>query len=371
MIFADKLTLDRSAVRRTADGYAVAEVPVARTGIQDYAGYEVGRPDLKRVAVYRPPETVFDDDYVASMSGRPVTDDHPPEAVTADNWRKYSHGHTGNMIRKDEANGLIFVPMIISDSALIEKLDAGKREVSCGYSCELVWEDGVTPEGVRYDAKQVNARINHIAVVDKGRAGSQCRIGDNWAEFNDDKEPLVAVKTITFDGVPLEATDAAEAVINKLTDARDALKSELADAVKELADAQADHDKEIAAKDAKIAELEGAQLSQDAIDKLADEKADVVSQAKAILGDAAFETKGKTIAEIRRAVVAEKGITVDGKSDDYIEAYFDTLKPVETKDAFRETVESGVVNANDADKAAIDARQAYIDSLVNPHKQDA
>ena len=370
MIFADKLPL--TGIRRTADGYAVAEVPVARTGIQDYAGYEVGRPDMQRVSVYRPPETVFDDEYVASMSGRPVTDDHPPEAVTADNWRKYSHGHTGNMIRKDEANGLIFVPMIISDSALIEKLDAGKREVSCGYSCELVWEDGETPEGVRYQAKQINARINHIAVVDKGRAGSQCRIGDNWAEFNESKEPLVAVKTITYDGVPLEATDAAEAVINKLVDARDALKQELADAVKETADVTAAKDKELAAKDAEIDKLKEAQLSQDAIDALADAKAEVVSQAKAILGDADLETKGKSVADIRRETVAAKlgDAAVADKSDDYIEARFDTLKP-EVKDEFREAVKDGV-KTNDADAEVEKARKAYLDSLTNPFaKQDA
>lgn len=371
MLFVDKLTLDRSAIRKTKDGYAVAEVPVARTGIQDYAGWEVGRPDMERVRVYRPPETVFDDAYIASMAHKPITDGHPSEPVTAANWREYARGQTGDTIRKDEANGLVYVPMMLSDQELIDKVESGQKEVSCGYTCELVWGDGETPEGARYDAMQSGAIINHVASVPKGRAGSQCRIGDSWAEFNDDKEPLVAVKTITYDGVPLEATDAAEAVINKLVDARDALKSELADAVKETADVTAAKDKELAAKDAEIDKLKEAQLSQDAIDALADAKAEVVSQAKAILGDAELETKGKSVAEIRRATVAAKlgDAAVADKSDDYVEARFDTLKP-EIKDAFREAVKNGV-ETNDADKAAQDARQAYIDSLVNPHKQDA
>lgn len=370
MIFADKLPL--TGIRHTADGYAVAEVPVARTGIQDYAGYEVGRPDMQRVSVYRPPETVFADEYLASMAHKPITDDHPREAVTADNWDGLAKGWTGETIRKDEAAGLVYVPMMLADGATISKLEDGKREVSCGYSCELVWEDGETPEGVRYQAKQINARINHIAVVDKGRAGSQCRIGDNWAEFNESKEPLVALKTITYDGLPLEVTDAAEAVIAKMTAARDSLADELKAETKALADATAAHDKAMAAKDAEIDKLKEAQLSQDAIDALADAKAEVVSQAKAILGDTELDTAGKTVASIRRETVAQKlgDAAVADKSDDYIEARFDTLKP-EVKDEFRQTVESGVTTG-DADKAVADARKAYINSLTNPFaKQDA
>lgn len=367
MLFVDHLTLDRSAVRKTKDGYAVAEVPVARTGIQDYAGWEVGRPDLKKVSVYRPPETVFDDAYIASMAHKPITDGHPSVPVTSENWKQYAHGQTGDTIRKDEANGLVYVPMMISDQGLIDKLESGQKEVSCGYTCELVWGDGATPEGARYHAIQTGAIINHIASVKKGRAGFECRIGDSWAEFNESKEPSVAnVKQITFDGVPLEATDAAEAVINKLTDARDSLKKELADAIKETADAQAAHDKALAAKDAELDELKSKQLSQDAIDALADAKAEIVAQAKSILGDADLETKGKSVAEIRRATVAAKlgDASVADKSDDYVEARFDTLKPAETRDAFREAVSDGVVSVGDAETKRENARNEYLKTLT-------
>lgn len=365
--FIDKAPV--SGIRRTDDGYAVAEVPVARTGLQDYAGWEVGRPDLARVSVYRPPETVFADSYLASMAHKPVTNDHPTEDVTADNWDGLAKGWTGETIRKDEANGLVYVPMMLADGKLIDAVESGKREVSCGYTCELEWRDGVTPDGAPFQAIQKNARINHIAVVKRGRAGSTCRIGDSWAEFND-KEPVVATnKIITFDGLPVEVTDAAEAVINKLTDARDALKSELADAVKELSDARAEHDRAIAAKDAELAEAKSKVMDQAEIDRLADAKADVVTLAKAIVGDS-IETAGKTVAEIRREVVAAKGVTVDGKSDDYVEAYFDTLKPAMT-DSFRETVKDGVKNMGDADTQRMSARDAYIAGLTGANKKDA
>lgn len=362
MIFADTLTLDRSAIRyRPSDGAAIAEVPVARTGIQDYAGWEVGRPDLARVSVYRPPETVFDDEYIASMAHRPITDDHPPVSVDTGNWREYSRGHTGETVRKDEASGLVYVPMMISDQGLIDKLAQGKREVSCGYTCELEWKDGETPDGTPFQAIQKNARINHIAVVKRGRAGSTCRIGDSWAEFND-KEPVVATKTITFDGLPVEVTDAAEAVIRKLEGARDSLKNELADAVKDLADAKAEHDRALAAKDAEIADAKANVVDQAQIDRLADAKAAVVTLAKQIVGDS-LETAGKTVADIRREVVKAKGVTVDGKSDDYVEAYFDTLKPAVT-DSFREVVKDGVQSSGDADAKRVSARDAYLAELT-------
>ena len=369
MLFADKLTFDRSAVRRTADGYAVAEVPVARTGIQDYAGYEVGRPDLQRVSVYRPPETVFADEYLASMAHKPITDDHPSEAVTADNWDGLAKGWTGETIRKDEASGLVYVPMMLADGATIQKLTDGKREVSCGYSCELVWEDGVTPEGARYDAKQINARINHIAIVDKGRAGSQCRIGDNWAEFNDDKEPLVATKTITFDGVPLEATDAAEAVINKLVQARDELAAELKAETKALGDAKVAHDAEIVARDAEIAklkqELADAKVTPEMIRDAARKLADATAKAKAVgvtVSDDADE-----MAVMRAVVAAKMGDAAKDYTDDHTAIAFAALtrdaKIDNQTDAFRQTVSEGIVNVGDSEAQRENARNAYLNSF--------
>lgn len=172
----------------------------------------------------------------------------------------------------------------------------------------------------------------------------------------------MATKTITFDGLPVEVTDAAEAVIRKLEGARDSLKNELADAVKDLADAKAEHDRALAAKDAEIADAKAKVVDQAQIDRLADAKAAVVTLAKQIVGDS-LETAGKTVADIRREVVKAKGVTVDGKSDDYVEAYFDTLKPAVT-DSFREVVKDGVQSSGDADAKRMSARDAYLAELT-------
>lgn len=47
-------SLSVSGVRRTTDGYLVAVAKVARIGVQDYLGSEVGKPEMPLVRVYRP-----------------------------------------------------------------------------------------------------------------------------------------------------------------------------------------------------------------------------------------------------------------------------------------------------------------------------
>lgn len=75
-------------VRRTSDGYLTAKVKVARIGIQKYRGYEVGLDHEDEISVYRPVEQVFRKDSLNSYAHRPITKEHPREAVTADNWKK-------------------------------------------------------------------------------------------------------------------------------------------------------------------------------------------------------------------------------------------------------------------------------------------
>jgi hypothetical protein len=52
MQFTDAVTV--AGTRRRDDGYLVADARIARTGVQLYAGHEVGKPDMASVRVYRP-----------------------------------------------------------------------------------------------------------------------------------------------------------------------------------------------------------------------------------------------------------------------------------------------------------------------------
>ena len=99
MQFIDAAEVEKPRV--TADGYLVADARIVRTGIQIYAGIEVGKPEMQMVRVYRPEVEVFHRDSLASFSHIPITDDHPAEAVTADNWASLAKGETGDEVLRD------------------------------------------------------------------------------------------------------------------------------------------------------------------------------------------------------------------------------------------------------------------------------
>ncbi len=150
-------------------------VPVARSGTQEYLPEELGRPPgPDSLAVERPESEVFAPATIASFEGMPVTDDHPDgdDGVTAENIRYLQKGHAHNVRRGTGAESdLLLADLIITDTALIEAILGGKREISCGYTYDLCEENG--------HLIQRNIRGNHVAVVDAGRAGHRVRIRDN------------------------------------------------------------------------------------------------------------------------------------------------------------------------------------------------
>lgn len=381
MQFCDRLTIDRKY--KTGDGYLRVTAKAARAGIQKYLGREVD-PEGKHfaadqvVSVYRPADEVFDQAAVASFIGRPITDDHPSVPVTAKNWRDHSRGVVGGAVKDGE---WIRFDLALMDADLIGKVDDGKRELSCGYGCELAIEDGKTSAGEDYQAVQRSIRGNHVAVVDRARAGSDARISDGGNKLFEhcDSAAIVLVADanperqqmsnfILHDGlkVDLGDADAVKALVVKLqgqvTDANTARET----AEKALTDAKSEHDKELGTKDAEIAKLKEQVVDAEKIDALADAKAEVVGKAKAVLGDKLPETKGKSIADVRRAAVAAKfgDEAVADKSDDYVEARFDAMtadvKPAEQQ--IQPLKAPGIV-ANDAD-----VHSAYDDMIKDMQK---
>ena len=160
--------------RREPEGYLLClNVPVARTGTQEYLPEEVGLPPGPAlIPVYRPEEEVFSPSTMASFEGMPVTNDHPPDGVDVSNIRALQKGHAHNVRRgSGEESDLLLADLIITDPALITAiLEEGKREISCGYTYELCMENG------QYIQRKI--RGNHVAVVDAGRAGSRVSIKD-------------------------------------------------------------------------------------------------------------------------------------------------------------------------------------------------
>lgn len=179
VLFSDALTLD--APRKTQDGYLAVRARAARTGVYQYTGREVdpdnkhGLRDQASVNVLRDDAAVFDERAVRSFIAKPITDDHPREAVTAANWRDHGRGIVMGAIR--DGDHLAF-DLVLMDAATIAKVEAGKAELSNGYAATLEFGDFAGPAGEKCQARQAGIVGNHVAIVDRGRAGSSCRIGD-------------------------------------------------------------------------------------------------------------------------------------------------------------------------------------------------
>lgn len=357
--------------RRTADGYLVAEARCVRSGIQIYAGDEVGKPDMKLVRVYRAPEQVSDAASLQTFSHAPITVDHPAELVTADNVKALAVGEVSTAAKWD--GEWVTLPLILKDAAAIQSVEGGKRELSAGYTCELDFTPGVTADGQAFDAQQKNIRINHLALVDRARAGSQARIGDAWGAgpIPAIEDKPMTLKTVTVDGIPVEVTDQGAIVIATL-------QQRIADAATKAAATDTAHAAALAAKDAEIAKkdaendkLKGQVLDAAAIDKLVASRADLVSLAGAIAKD--VKVAGLSDADIRKAVVTAKlgDAAVKDKPQAYIDARFDILAEDAKKgivaDPFRQAAMGGIQSTNDAAPVAA-AHKAMTDYLSNAWK---
>jgi hypothetical protein len=309
-----------TTARICADGCLVADVRAARTGIQLYTGREVdpnnehGLRDKATVKVYRPEEEVFATDSMASYAGAAITIDHPSVMVDSSNWRTYGRGEVNGDIARD--GQAIRVPIIIRDASAVKAATTTHKQLSAGYTCKLDFTPGDF-NGDTYDAIQREIRINHIAAVPSARGGSSLKIIDERTTPEAGKMP----HTLIIDGLPVtDVSDGAKAAIEKL-------QGQIQNLTDAATTGKTEFDKQLGLKDGEIEKLKGQVVDAAQLDALADAKADVVGKAKAVLGDKLPDTKGKTVADVRRMAVAAKfgDAAVNDKSDDYVEARFDAM----------------------------------------------
>ena len=164
---------------RTSEGFIIATAQICRSGKQRYKRSEIDPTsgDDTIVDVYRPASEVTSAATIASGEGKPLTLNHPSKFLTPDSWAWSAKGHMQHIRvgAPDPKTG--DVPLVadvhIHDQGLIDRIAHGVRDLSCGYNYELVeGDDG--PE-------MRNIRINHLAVVESGRAGN-ARIVDSLDE---------------------------------------------------------------------------------------------------------------------------------------------------------------------------------------------
>jgi uncharacterized protein len=155
--------------------------------MQLYMGNETPiTPDADGLSrVWRDEEEVFQPGFLASLQGKPVVDDHPTEDVNPENWRNYTQGIGLNPRRGEgELSDLVLQDLLIMDKFVISEVQAGKREISVGYDAD--YEQIAPGQG-----RQTSLIANHIALVQRGRCGSRCSIGDEAMTLKQLKEKIL------------------------------------------------------------------------------------------------------------------------------------------------------------------------------------
>lgn len=170
---------------RLDDGRLSVEGLFTRSGVFLYQTIEG-----KVFREYRPESEVFNSDSMKSFALIPLTNDHPDEELTSKNMKEYSVGTTGENL--DKMDIYLKGSIMIFDEKAINDVLNGKHELSCGYYCDMDFTPGITPEGEPYDAIQRNIRGNHLAIVERGRAGSfaQIRLDSNNIAIEVTKEKM-------------------------------------------------------------------------------------------------------------------------------------------------------------------------------------
>lgn len=299
-------------------GQMIAPCTIARVGVMEYLAKDCGdlfsdREPNSIVKVMTTEAALFDTATIESARSAPVTIGHPAEDVTVHNAKDLMKGTLeGLPTRLDDS---LSATVVLNDADAISIVQEQADELSIGQTCDLVLAD----EASEWDAEKINIRINHVAIVSKGRAGS-ARINDGVMMFDQ----------AHVDGLTAKL-DASEVKVTALKDENIALQVKVDETTVALKEAKA-----VAFNDAVEARIE------------------LITQARLL--DSGLVSKGKSDFEIRLAAVTKSyqgKKKLEDQSEAYIEALFDMA-----------------IDDHSEEHGTSDLQQALNDGLKQPvHKQ--
>lgn len=339
---------DTASFSMTPEGYLDAAVQPTRTGIFIY--YYGG----KMVRELRRPEEVFKADSLQSLVNKPVTNGHPRDAtgmhifLDANTARSYDVGHVYGTHEPADDGVHTQSRVLIKDAAMISQIKSGKVQVSCGYECDYNDTPGEY-QGMKYDREQINIRnYNHLAIVDRGRAGSGVAIKFDGAEIDTEQQsstigdqPMIKVK---FDGQDIEVSESAAQTIIEAEAKRKADASQIQQLTEQVSNAQTKFDE--LTGEFKAQEIELKQYREQA----AKAKLDSI-KAQAAEHVAAEKLDGlETEIEVKQAVIAAKfdGEDLSDKSEGYIDGMYKAAikMPAQPESSNLKKIDSAMGNGN-------------------------
>ena len=334
---------------RTDNGYLLVTATFARSGFQKRLGAEIS-PAFVSTKLYtelRTKEEVLKD--IERWEKVLLTNDHPTEQLNPNNTKALAVGNPLGKVKVEEGENLFLtLDFLVYDAETIAEIEAGKTELSAGYTYDLE-----AVEGEEYDFLQKSIVPNHIALVHRGRCGASCSIANDEDPTSTQKENTM--KEIIF----YILLNGKKTVFKKEEVAQDQAQAlqTLADELFEKQEAQA---KELQMKlDELQAKLDNApKPATDAdIQNAIEVKAKELSSVLLVASDCAIETDGKTAQELKKEVVAKlnPALALDGKSDEYLNASYDNLvtQAKEANHSFQEAL--NINPANDG----VDVKQKF------------
>lgn len=346
-------------VERTEEGYLRGDAVVTRTGVFAYRNEDgTTRRELRH------PDDVYEAESLSTIKMIPVTDGHPGELVTAENANALAKGQTGENIRID--GRFVIAPLTVTHADMITSIEDGKSELSLGYMVDVVEEDGEY-NGEPYTHRQRNIRYNHLAIVDRARAGAAARLNMDGAAVqesdpNPNREGETMTKKVTLDGIEYEA---APEVINALQRAEsraDELDGELKDAQKRVDEAEAKADAAVEERDKLKADA-----SDEKVAERVQQRLDVERKAAKVLtlDEQAAKLSDRDL--MLKAITAHNdSLDLSDRSDDYVRARFDSVIEAAEAEGIqrqRERVAGG--RNDDAGGAPVDSEKARQDAATD------
>lgn len=224
--FFDETPWQTEPFVETPEGYLKGRACVTCIGVFSYRNADGSTTNELRL-----PEEVLNSDSLRTLEGKPLTNDHPMFGVDANSAKMLQ---VGSVFKVDNDPYKVYCDIMITDAQAVADVKAGKRELSCGYDCEVEDAQGVA-NGVSYNRIQRNIRYNHVALVDKARAGDDARLrmdgagvmtnsvmGSGKTELTTKGESTMITRKIDgqevqADALVLAKLDAATAQVDTLT----------------------------------------------------------------------------------------------------------------------------------------------------------
>lgn len=180
---ANRLAMDRGTARSVdVDGRLhVQDCPISKATVNPYYGWEIpnyeelGLDPRQVYKMLRDPEELKRG--AATFNNIQLLDTHDP-VEAGDPKQEIVVGTTGTDTRFD--GEFLRTTLTVWTQEAIDEIESGeKRELSSSYRYDAVMEPG-TFQGLRYDGRMVNIIANHVALVEKGRAGPDVMVSDGF-----------------------------------------------------------------------------------------------------------------------------------------------------------------------------------------------